>query len=68
MKYIPLFLIAFTLFSCGGNSSETDDDVLSTEVDSALINSRVDKAKKVFYSIPSPYETALIFESSGVGF
>ncbi|MBV6484905.1 MAG: hypothetical protein KFKLKKLM_01443 [Flavobacteriales bacterium] len=68
MKYIPLFLIAFTLFSCGGNSSETDEDVLSTEVDSALINSRVDKAKKVFYSIPSPYETALIFESSGVGF
>ncbi len=67
MKYTSLLIILFILFSCGGESTEQDDN-LTVESNSDLTNERIDKAKKVFYTIPSPYETALIFESSGVNY
>lgn len=67
MKYISLLILLFVLFSCGGESTEQDEN-LTTETNSDLTNERVDKAKKIFYTIPSPYETALIFESSGVSY
>lgn len=67
MKYLPLFIISFALFACGGAATE-DDDSTTTEVDSDATNERIDKAKKIFYTIPSPFETALIFESSGVSY
>lgn len=67
MKYLPLLIISFALFACGGTTTEEDDSTL-TEVDSDATNERIDKAKKIFYTIPSPFETALIFESSGVSY
>lgn len=67
MKYTSLLILLFALYSCGGESTEQDDN-LTTETNSDLTNQRVDKAKKIFYTIPSPYETALIFESSGVSY
>lgn len=67
MKYTSLFMLLLVLFSCGGESTEQDDN-LTTNNNSDLTDERIDKAKKVFYTIPSPYETALIFESSGVSY
>lgn len=67
MKYTSLLILLFALFSCGGESTEQDDN-LTTETNSDLTNDRIDKAKKIFYTIPSPYETALIFESLGVSY
>lgn len=67
MKYTSLIILLFAIFSCGGESTVQDDN-LTTESNSDLTNERIDKAKKVFYTIPSPYETALIFESSGVSY
>lgn len=67
MKYTSLFLLLLVLFSCGGESTEQEDN-LTTNNNSDLTDERIDKAKKVFYTIPSPYETALIFESSGVSY
>lgn len=67
MKYTSLFMLLLVLFSCGGESTEQDDN-LATNNNSDLTDERIDKAKKVFYTIPSPYETALIFESSGVSY
>lgn len=68
MRYLPVIILSLALAACGGEPTQEEGDNLTTETNSDLTNERVDKAKKVFYTIPSPYETALIFEASGVGF
>ncbi|MGE0560289.1 MAG: hypothetical protein AB7O47_00595 [Flavobacteriales bacterium] len=67
MKYLPLIIASFVLIACGSDTIEQDDSA-QTELNSDETNERVDKAKKIFYTIPSPFETALIFESSGVSY
>lgn len=67
MKYSYLLILSFSLFACSNNTSEQESEEL-TEVSTDVTNERIDKAKKVFYTIPSPYETALIFETSGVNY
>lgn len=67
MKYLPLLLISFVLFSCGGTTKE-EEETTTTEMDSEDTSERIEKAKKIFYTIPSPFETALIFESAGVNY
>ncbi len=67
MKYLSLFIITITLFACGEEQVDNNEAVVN-EANADLTNQRIDKAKKVFYTIPSPYETALIFESTGVGY
>lgn len=65
MKKIPLIIMSVALAACGGSSTDTDD-VIVNNTDTTSLNQRIEKTQKVFYTIPSPYETALIFESSGV--
>ncbi|MCC7331936.1 MAG: hypothetical protein IT232_04930 [Flavobacteriales bacterium] len=65
MKKIPLIIMSVALAACGGSSTDTDD-VIVNNTDTSSLNQRIEKTQKVFYTIPSPYETALIFESSGV--
>lgn len=67
MKYLPLIFVSLVLFSCGGSTNE-DDDSTTIEINSDDTSERIDKAKKIFYTIPSPFETALIFENSGVSY
>ena len=57
--------MSVALAACGGSSTDTDD-VIVNNTDTTSLNQRIEKTQKVFYTIPSPYETALIFESSGV--
>lgn len=57
--------MSVALAACGGSSTDTDD-VIVNNTDTSSLNQRIEKTQKVFYTIPSPYETALIFESSGV--
>lgn len=69
-KYLYLFILALGFYACGSDSS--DDNKLNesdiAEVDASKSAERAAKAKKVFFTVPSPYETALIFERSGVGY
>lgn len=68
-KTIIFCIISATLISCGDEETpqEIVDD-LSTEVLDEQSVERAEKAQKVFQTIPSPYETALLFEESGVGY
>lgn len=69
-KYIYLIVISIAAYACGGDTTtETSTDKnQTTQIDDADSKERAAKAKKVFYTVPSPYETALIFERSGVGY
>lgn len=69
-KSIYLIIITLFAFACGGTDSTetTSDNQTSTQVGDEEIKERAEIAKKVFYTVPSPYETALIFERSGVGY
>ena len=52
---------------CGGKTGETSDDVLtidSLEINEQLIQD-VKTVKEIFYSLPSPLETAMILKQAG---
>ncbi len=66
---IPLFLastILFGLFGCKSESKKASQDVnIEDFVTEDDIFDDIDKAKKIFYSLPSPLETAMLIKSAG---
>jgi hypothetical protein len=69
-KYLYLFVVVFGAYACGGESTDgnNSNENSTIEADDSKSAERAAKAKKVFFTVPSPYETALIFERSGVGY
>ncbi|MDF1672978.1 MAG: hypothetical protein P1U41_05710 [Vicingaceae bacterium] len=70
MKRTIIFcIISAALISCGDEEipQEIVDDVSTKVLDDQSIE-RAERAQKVFQTIPSPYETALLFEESGIGY
>ena len=70
MKRTIIFcIISAALISCGDEEipQEIVDDLAPEVIDEQSIE-RAEKAQKVFQTIPSPYETALLFEESGIGY
>jgi len=69
--YLSIAVFAFALLfnSCktGNGGEEEKVPVEITEVDEELLES-VDRAKKVFYSLPSPLESAMLIKSAGASF
>ncbi|HDR88563.1 MAG TPA: hypothetical protein ENN63_02905 [Bacteroidetes bacterium] len=66
-KYLPAILFAGYLVGCksGGNKTpETEVTVDMTEVNQDIFED-ISEAKKIFYSLPSPLETALLIKSAG---
>lgn len=62
-------LSASLLFACGAD--DTTDEVVDKnkiEVTDEKTIERAEKAQKVFQTIPSPFETASIFEEAGIGY
>ena len=62
-KYAYLFVFVFAVYACGSDTTteaDAGDDMVSG-TDESTSSERAEKAKKVFYTVPSPYETALIF-------
>lgn len=75
MKKIQLtnliFLIALiSVTSCNNSGKNSNNNKKDSIPDSSQIklNQAYDKAKIIFYSLPSPIETAMIIESSGVDY
>ncbi|MGM0666149.1 MAG: hypothetical protein ACQETA_02415, partial [Bacteroidota bacterium] len=66
---IAVFTFALLFNSCksGGKEEEKKVPVEITEVDEELLES-VDRAKKIFYSLPSPLESAMLIKSAGASF
>tara|TARA_B100000674_G_scaffold44090_1_gene30566 strand:- start:89741 stop:90727 length:987 start_codon:yes stop_codon:yes gene_type:complete len=76
---IPKSNIAFLIFAsiislltaCSGNEPEQDTEVQKTDTTvnkeiSAVTKVRIEKTQKIFYSVPSPAETADMFKKAGL--
>ncbi|MBA7569514.1 hypothetical protein ES708_11253 [subsurface metagenome] len=70
IKSLKLLAILFSVFfiaSCGSGGDkqrETKITVDMTEINQELFED-IDEAKKIFYSLPSPLETAMLIRSAG---
>ncbi|MBA7558266.1 hypothetical protein ES705_51063 [subsurface metagenome] len=67
LKLLAILFSAFFIASCGSGGDkqrETKITVDMTEIDQELFED-IDEAKKIFYSLPSPLETAMLIRSAG---
>lgn len=66
LQIIPVVLLAIFFTSCntGGQKSGQDVKIEDFVTDDDIFDD-IDKAKKIFYSLPSPLETAMLIKSSG---
>ena len=67
-KYIYIIILASVLMACGGNES-TDivvETILAPVAETEDTLERVEKAQMIFRTIPSPLETATLFQEVGV--
>lgn len=70
LSYLALLFIAFYLVSCGVDTSKKEENVLTDQSDGDTFKLKEDlnRAKQIFYSLPSPIETAMLIKRSGVEF
>ncbi len=52
-----LFLFVAVISGCK-NDKKSDDDVLIQDTDSVVIDTKIEQAKEIFYSLPAPHEVA----------
>ena len=67
LKFLAILFSAFFIASCGSGGDkqrETEITVDMTEIDQEMFED-IDEAKKIFYSLPSPLETAMLIKSAG---
>ncbi|CAG0960177.1 hypothetical protein FLAV_00658 [Flavobacteriales bacterium] len=70
----PALSIAFgllTVVSCNNDDDLKLDNNTNnslTEVDKRTLENRIKNTQKIFYSVPSPLETALMFEKAGLNY
>ena len=67
LKLLAILFSAFFIASCGSGGDkqrESEITVDMTEIDQELFED-IDDAKKIFYSMPSPLETAMLIRSAG---
>jgi hypothetical protein len=67
-KGIFLITAATLLVACGGEVEENVTDNNTDEVVQDLTPERAGKAQMIFQTIPSPFETASIFEEAGAAY
>lgn len=59
-----ILLLGITLFSCNNPQETTTEQDIDQEIDQQLTED-LNQAKQVFYSLPSPIETALLMKRAG---
>lgn len=68
-RLFVLLLLVSSLVACKSETSKSGNDITIDEfLSDDVIFDDIDKAKKIFYSLPSPLETALIIKSAGAKF
>ena len=67
-KYTFIILASSLLMACGADTETVEDTTITDAIDEALTPERAEKAQLVFRTVPSPMETASIFENAGASF
>ena len=67
-EIVLLFLFAIIFFGCKSDNKKTNtdetEDLEEVEIDQE-ISDDIKEAKKIFYSLPSPLETAMLIKTAG---
>lgn len=67
-EIITFFILSLLLFGCKPDNSKTStdeiDDLEEVEIDQEIFDD-IKEAKKIFYSLPSPLETAMLIKTAG---
>ena len=66
-KYIYLLAIASVIAACGGDSETIEKEIIDT-IDDGKTPERAEKAQLIFQTLPSPMETASLFQEAGAGY
>ncbi|HUV01175.1 MAG TPA: hypothetical protein VMW32_09450 [Bacteroidales bacterium] len=70
-RFLPVvILFAGILSSCntGGKKAPKDDMTVVEPMNDAAVYEDIKKAEKIFYTLPSPLESAMLIKSAGAGF
>src|SRR4030042_3766811 len=69
LYHLALFLVLILLFGLSGCKSESKKASQDVNIEDFITDDEIfddiDKAKKIFYSLPSPLETAMLIKSAG---
>ncbi|MCD6201455.1 MAG: hypothetical protein J7K46_06595 [Bacteroidales bacterium] len=72
IRIFLLALIAVSWVSCKSGEKKEQAEESAVEVDVSQLNDEmfkdINEAKQIFYSLPSPLETAMLIKSTGVGY
>ncbi len=67
IKLTAIFLMAVLMAGCGSEKRKSGSDELSlseSELDAGILED-INSAKQIFYSLPSPLETAMLIKNAG---
>ncbi len=71
-NYVYILIASSFLMACGGDSKPGEEVIedlpVDTVVENEVIEKRVAKAQMVFQTIPSPLETASLFQEAGAAY
>ncbi len=65
-KYLFITIVASLFTACGGE--DPIEEVVEDVVEDGLTPARAEKAQLVFQTVPSPIETASLFQDAGAGY
>jgi len=68
LAVIILFTGLFTSCKSGGKKAQQEGVTVDVPKDNAAIYEDIKKAEKIFYTLPSPLESAMLIKSAGAGF
>lgn len=66
-KYLFILMASSLFIACGGDDA-IEENVINDVVDNELTPERAEKAQMVFQTVPSPLETASLFQEAGAGY
>lgn len=70
IKLTAILIIAVLMAGCGSEKRKSGSDELSlseSEIDAGILED-VNSAKQIFYSLPSPLETAMLIKNAGASY
>ena len=70
IKLTAILIIAVSMAGCGSEKRKSGSDELSlseSEINAGILED-VNSAKQIFYSLPSPLETAMLIKNAGASY
>lgn len=67
LSFVALLLATLSFTACNSSSQNAANQEVTVEVDDEVLDD-IKQAKKIFYSLPSPLETAMLIKTAGASY